>query len=59
MGIDEALKKRKKQNAIDERSITHRAILEPQIQRVTPQHKPQTAQNRKEGSNVIRNTKQR
>ena len=59
MGIDEALKKRKKQNAIDERSITHRAILEPQIQRVTPHDKPQTAQNRKEGRNVIRNTKQR
>jgi hypothetical protein len=59
MGIDEALKKRRKQNAIDERKITHRAILEPEIERVTPRNKPQSLQNRKEGTNVIRKPSQR
>lgn len=59
MSIDEALKKRKKQNAIDEQSITHRAIIESQIQRVTSHSKAQQRPNRKEGNNGIRNTKQR
>lgn len=56
MGIDESLAKRKKQNAIDERSITHRAILEPEIERVASPRKPEQRQKRKEGNNVIRNT---
>lgn len=56
MGIDDSLKKRKKQNAIDEQSITHRAILEPQLERVTAPRKPQQRQNRKGGNDVIRNT---
>lgn len=56
MGIDDSLKKRKKQNAIDERSITHRAILEPEIERQTAPRKPQERQNRKVDTNVIRNT---
>lgn len=59
MGIDESLAKRKKQNAIDERRITHRAILEPDVERMASPRGAQQRQNRKEGNNVIRKPKQR
>lgn len=55
--IDEALKKRKK--AMQRNEITHRMIDEPDIARNTQPQRRQQRSNRKEGNNVIRNTKQR
>lgn len=54
MGIDKALEKRRKMNAIQEEQITHRAILEPEL---TKANKEKPA--RKRVQNGIRNTSKR
>lgn len=51
--LDKALAKRKKQNEIQMRDITHRAIIEPE------KTKSPKLKNQKRGQNVIRNTRNR